>query len=156
MKGLEAVNVEDIPELERIAYEALYHAVDAPLKDKPTILSGIYENLRTWSKRPQEGVFLKYSTDERSVGFILVKEFWNVSDLFVLPDYHGKGVGRALLSMAMEHCEKKVGKRYLRVNASRNALRFYKALGFVETASDKPLPFSCVCLEYSRQDEHAE
>jgi len=49
-------------------------------------------------------VFLKY-TDKTVLGFILKQQFWNLSDLFVLPSAQGNGVGKQLFVEAKSVCE---------------------------------------------------
>jgi ribosomal protein S18 acetylase RimI-like enzyme len=55
-----------------------------------------------------------------------------VHSLGVRPDYHGKGLGAAMLRWAAEHARAR-GRRYLRLDcvaSNRSLRRFYEELGF--------------------------
>ena len=57
---------------------------------------------------------------------------WEISTLYVQPRHHGKGIGRRLLSAAVEHChETGADSVWLATNAENSpAIAFYLAQGF--------------------------
>lgn len=84
-------------------------------------------------------VYLLYSADGNAAGTVTVKEN-EICRLFVLPEYQGKGYGRALLGFA----EAEIGKSYdeITVDASLSAKSIYLRRGYreaeyhiIETAS---------------------
>jgi len=75
------------------------------------------------------------------VGFISLMDGF-IGGLFVAPDYHGQGVGRALIT----HALKLKGELRLEVYTSNTqAVAFYAAIGFQELSrratDDEGLPF---------------
>ena len=59
--------------------------------------------------------------------------------VFVLPEYHGRGVGKALISR-VEQAARDKGATCLQVPSSVTALSFYAKLGYVPVSSSKPDP----------------
>jgi GNAT superfamily N-acetyltransferase len=84
------------------------------------------------------------------VGFVaLIGSF--IGGLFVLPACHRQGVGRVLISAALQ----RAGPLCVEVYAENvKALRFYETLGFVRTAArasdDQGRPHALVRLEHPR------
>lgn len=69
---------------------------------------------------------------DRQIGFARVitdyASFAYLSDVFVLPDWRGHGVGQAMIRAAITHPELQQLRRFLLV--SRDARSFYRRLGF--------------------------
>ena len=91
-------------------------------------------------------VFLKCLFNGDIIGYVLVKEFWNLSDLFVLPRYQKNGAGKLLLMSAIKQCEVH-GLGYVRLNSSLRAEPFYKKFGFQYSLSHKSKQANTVPLE---------
>ncbi len=88
--------------------------------------------------------------DEGPVGFIaLIDDF--IGGLFVLPARHRQGVGRLLINAASRQAGPLSVEVYVE---NAKALRFYEALGFVQTATrtvdDQGRPYALVRLEQPR------
>ena len=94
-------------------------------------------------------MFFKKACDSEISGFILIKNHWNLSDLFVLPEEHGKGIGKALFNTAKKLCKLKQDKNYILVNSSSNAVDFYRKLGFKTYTPIKEVPDFVVPLIYN-------
>lgn len=78
--------------------------------------------------------------DEQIIGKVhlqLISRVGGIYGLGVLPEYRGKGFGRAILVMAIEKLrEANASKIMLQVAAeNNNALRLYKSCGFIETST---------------------
>jgi GNAT superfamily N-acetyltransferase len=58
--------------------------------------------------------------------------------VFVLPEYHGKGIGRKLVAQVEDVAQAK-GAKCLQVPASLTAVQFYRKLGYAE---DPSAPFN--------------
>lgn len=145
--SIERVSPEDLLPLLNIASFAVHKTVEAPADAKPEILEGISENIKTWHSK-DNCAFFKYTHNELIVGFVLIKDYWNFSDIFVLPEFHSQGVGRKLVEHALNACRLQKSKASIRVNASKNAVAFYRQLGFKETIIGKVLPYDMVPFEY--------
>ena len=77
--------------------------------------------------------------DGRVVGFVCCRLYshrstGHVANLAVVPEFQGKGVGKALMHAALEHFRDR-GMRYARIETleqNARAQNFYPALGFKE------------------------
>ena len=78
-------------------------------------------------------MLVAHGDDERPVGFAeLDARDGVVNACYVDPTEHGRGVGRALMD-AIERAARAEGLRQLTLDASLNAVPFYRALGWRET-----------------------
>lgn len=139
--------LEDIPALRDIAQTAVMQSVDAPKMEKPKILDGIFENLSLAGSASIPGAFLISEIDATPAGFLLIKNYWNLSDLFVSPSHHGQGIGRAIWTAALPACQRLSERDSIRVNSSLNAVGFYESLGFKKMQAKDEIPEWVVPLE---------
>ena len=60
--------------------------------------------------------------------------FWFITDVWVLPEYQGKGIGRALVERLIDHVRKKAPKGYhaLFLMSAKGKEGFYEKLGFTQ------------------------
>ena len=141
------VETSDLESLAAISDAAIEHGVSAP----PEVLADFKQLCRKYialdSANP-ECAFLKFVEVDVILGYILVKDYWNLSNLFVLPAHQKRGVGKALLEEALSICRANSSRGYVRLNSSLNAVQFYQRLGFVE-ANERVVrrPYS-VPMEY--------
>ena len=63
---------------------------------------------------------------------------YSISNFFVKPELHGQGIGRKLFSHLLEVFKSK-NVKYLHVPSSRNAVKFYEKMGFVQDLEQKDL-----------------
>lgn len=104
---------------------------------------------------PEEGIhnFLSFLSDERlkkmfclgeypvyaaflgekMVGVISLRTGSHISLLFVLGEYHRRGIGTLLMKCAKEHVRRQGCKNFLTVNAAPYAVDFYHKNGFSDT-----------------------
>ena len=144
---IERVISTDIALIKKIAKKAILESVDASCELKKEIISDTIKHIDK-AILNSESVFLKY-VGEDILGFILIQDYWNLSDLFVLPEAHGQGIGRALFKAAQKVCKPKQDKGYIRVNSSLNAEGFYRNMGFETFKPKKEMPDFVVPLIYS-------
>lgn len=104
-------------------------------------------NVDWWLAHPRDAVHLQAERDGHLAGVVLVKQFWNLCSLFVDPACQRQGIGRALLSAAMERCAASSPKQALWLNAAPGAVGFYRSLGFAERTPTKPLPAGFVAMQ---------
>lgn len=107
----------------------------------------IEEGLAAWwspevvERGIQRGITLVALDDEQIVGMVGVgreDDFWVMWKLYVLPEYQGKGVGKALLEAAISALPADATQLLLDVLITNEpAIRFYRKHGFVE-ARDLP------------------
>ena len=98
--------------------------------ERPGVIQNVHENLRWALANPRQCVHLKFVHADSIVGVILVKNFWNLCSLFVAPNFHGQGIGRSLVSTAIERCACDNQRPYIKVIAAPNAIGFYTTMGF--------------------------
>jgi len=104
------------------------------------LLANVAGNVDWWLAHPQEAVHLKAVAGERIVGMVLVKQFWNLAALFVLPDRQRQGLGRQLVEAAAHRCRGSSPKCALWLNAAPAAVAFHERLGFTARVPTRPLP----------------
>lgn len=143
------IKPSDQTALQQIARNAITLAVAAPKEEKQNLLAGISRNIELVITDRIAGVFLTAELSDAPVGFIIVKDHWNLSDLFVDPGHHRLGIGSKLWRDAFALCAKKNTKRSIRVNSSLNAVTFYESLGFSKVDVEQKLPEFIIPLEYS-------
>ena len=143
--NVKEVSKDDINDLKEIAKNAIHGLLDVKYDLKQNIvddtLGHIDRNIVASNR-----VFLKYKDSEIS-GFVLVQEYWNLSDLFVSPSKQGRGIGRRLIDEVKVACISK-GIGFIRVNSSLNAEGFYRKMGFVTFAPKIEVPDFVVPLIY--------
>ena len=103
-------------------------------------IKNVTRNLEWWAENPTQVCHLKAVNEETIVGVVLVKKFWNLCSLFVAPECHRQGIGRALVMAASADCKGKSEKQAIWLNAAPNAIPFYKAIGFQPRESQQPQP----------------
>lgn len=103
-------------------------------------IENVTRNLEWWEANPNLSCHLKAVNQQTIVGVILVKKFWNLCSLFVAPECHRQGIGRALVMAAIAECRDKSEKQAIWLNAAPNAIPFYQAIGFEPRESQQPQP----------------
>ena len=131
---IKSVVKTDIDDLEKIAELALRVSVVLPSDVLQELVEHSKKNITLFASKA-DCVFLKYEKNSEIIGFILIKDYWNLSDLFVLPEYQSSGIGSALLLEGLAICRRHSTKQFVRLNSSRNAVQFYKKHGFCESSN---------------------
>jgi GNAT superfamily N-acetyltransferase len=142
------VKPDDLPAIRSLIASAVRGSVVESEADANYILADIASALQAWLANPTESAHLKFDSDGKLVGVILVKRFWNLAHLFVLPSHQRGGVGRALVEAALVECRSRSPMGKLMVNSSLAGVGFYLALGFKRTGPGTERPGGCVPLEY--------
>ncbi|MCB1078150.1 MAG: GNAT family N-acetyltransferase [Verrucomicrobiae bacterium] len=145
---VEKVTDSDFATLAEIAKRAIRQSVDAMPSIKDDIIGETEVHL-TQGLSGGNHVFLNYGDKSDVIlGFILIKDAWNLSDLFVEPRAHHRGIGRQLFQEALSVVISRENRGYIRVNSSLNAEGFYRKLGFQSFTPEKPSPEFVVPLIY--------
>ena len=133
-----SVSKDDASQLKKIARLAIENSVTLPDKQQLAVIESTYSHIND-NLESIDCVFLKYESLTIS-GFILVQQYWNLSDLFVNPKEHGKGIGKSLLDEAIKACKANSSKSFIRVNSSLNAEAFYRNSGFISYDTKQTMP----------------
>jgi GNAT superfamily N-acetyltransferase len=136
---IEVVEIADLPEVERLIIDCISRSVDASLHEKEAFITNVRKNLQRWSENPDASVHLKYLESGQIIGVVLIRDFWSLCHLFVVPEAQRRGIGQKLIQDAIQRCAGRCPESAIRLNASRNAVSFYKAQGFhiLEPASER-------------------
>lgn len=145
--NIEKVSEKDLDVIKELARRSIIESVDANDSIKNEIITDTMIRIER-NIYKSDCVFLKCS-NEKVLGFILIQEYWNLSDLFLIPEAHGKGIGKFLLNAAISACLPRQEKGHIRVNASLNAEGFYRRLGFVTFNPENEVPNFVVPLIYN-------
>lgn len=137
----------DLPAIAILIETAVRTSVAANEDDADLLVAHIATNLEWWRTHEHCSCHLKYVQGERIVGAILVKNYWNLCNLFVAPDCYRQGIGRQLVWAAANRSRAEPGVSVLKVNSSSYATGFYEALGFVQTGPAIDRPGGCVPYE---------
>lgn len=128
-----AFRTAEVSESEEIASfieRVIATSVDAAKEEKLAFVANVRKNLALWSAEPERSVHLAAWDGTELVGVVLVREFWNLCNLFVAAEYQSKGLGRQLIERALATCAGRSPSGRVRLNASRNAVGFYQHMGF--------------------------
>lgn len=147
---MEIYRVEDtdIEDVKGVAKKAILESVEVGPDLVDDVIEDTMQHIDAYLSH-RSGVFLKCEMNGALVGFILIKDYWNLSDMFVLPECHGKGAGKALFAEAVKICRTEGEGKPIRSNSSLNAVGFYRSLGFEGFTPSKALPDFVKPLVYS-------
>ncbi len=146
----------DAPALKALARESILTSVQVNKEILTRIIDHTDKHIDT-NITQTNGVFLKCVQKATQVsdgekkeirGFILIQDYWNLSDLFVAAAFHKQGIGKALWLHALSLWQKQPQRKDIHVNASANAEAFYKHLGFVDRETSNTTPNFIVPLKY--------
>lgn len=98
-----------------------------------------YSNPRALVKRSDGNHFVLVAEAEGSItGMIEIREMRHVSMLFVDKAFHRRGIGKELLTAALDKIKSdRNAPKKVTVHSSRFAVPFYESLGFVRTGEEK-------------------
>ncbi|MCW8329908.1 GNAT family N-acetyltransferase [Photobacterium sp. SDRW27] len=138
----------DIPEITVLIEEAIKTCIDVTNHEANELVSQCVSNMHWWRNNANDTVHLVYRTDDRIVGVVLIKEYWNLVSLFVAPDHHARGIGKQLVLEALSQCRGKSPKGIVKLCSSTHAQDFYRTIGFHQVGEPKALPGGCIPFSY--------
>lgn len=138
----------DLPAVRALIAAAIRRNVARSEEEAVFLVADIDSSLDWWCANSGDALHLKYCVGEEIAGVVLVKEFWNLTNLFIAPRYQGGGIGRALVTEVLAVCRTRSPRGELRVNSSNVATGFYERLGFDQTAPGRDRPGGCVPFRY--------
>lgn len=145
---IDDVTVADLSEVRALTESAIHASVADPDHEAEFLINDIEKSLVWWQDHPEQSIHLKYLDAGKIVGVILVKDFWNLANLFVLPSHQRRGVGRALIEEVIRLCGDRSPRAKIQLNSSSYAVPFYEAVGFTQTGPGRDRPGGCVPFEY--------
>jgi len=96
------------------------------------------KNFKKRSKSNHVILVVTKKNSKKIIGMVEIRNFAHISLWFVDKTYHKKGIGKMLMSTAIELCkEKKEDLKEISVNSSPNAARAYEKLGFKRKGEEK-------------------
>jgi GNAT superfamily N-acetyltransferase len=145
---LSSVEIQDLSPIRGLIASAIRANVARSEEDAAFLIGDIDESLEWWRENPDNSLHLKYGDAGVVAGVLLIKEFWNLTNLFVAPDYQRQGIGRLLLNEALQRCRSRSPRGAVLVNSSTYAAGFYEHMHFVQTGPGKDRPGGCVPFRY--------
>ena len=136
MIQLKKATVRDLPTIQEIAHKTwgptYTHIIGQEQVDY--MLDQMY-NLKALQAQMAQGHQFFIAADSRELGFAAFsrneEDAFHLHKLYVLPEAHGKGVGKLLMNAVVDKVRAE-GGRYLRLNVNRynRAKDFYEYVGF--------------------------
>ncbi|MBL8199554.1 MAG: GNAT family N-acetyltransferase [Chromatiales bacterium] len=145
---MEPVVEGDLPAIRRLIEAAVRQSVAASEAEARFLVEDIGSSLDGWREHPGDALHLKACSPAGILGVILVKEYWNLANLFVDPAHQGRGIGRCLLEKALNECRGRSPRGAVLVNSSTVAAPFYRRLGFTQTGPGKDRPGGCIPFRF--------
>lgn len=137
---------EDVADIASIHVKS-WHAAYVDLLPKSYIdhKNSLSEKTKMWEKlivHPNVNVWLAYDAHHHHLGFIgyfAENNNYEITTLYVLPDYQGLGIGSTLMKTSLQNIlDATLNARFylwvLATNAA--AINFYKKLGFIENGEN--------------------
>lgn len=146
---LSPVDIHDLPSIKALIASAIRASVASSEEEAVFLIDDIDESLDWWRQNPDASLHLKYSDSGTIAGVVLVKEFWNLTNLFVAPEHQGRGIGRLLLTAVLDICRSKSPRAAVLVNSSTIAAGFYRRMQFIQTGPGKNRPGGCIPFTYA-------
>ena len=142
------IEEKDLPILQAITKTTIHECVVPSKEQAEPLLDEINDILDKWLPSREQSFHAKCHIAGQTVGYIVVKDFWNLCLLFVLPAFQRRGIGRALVQLALDECRSKSPRRKIQLNSSTHAADFYTAIGFTQSAPALDRPGGCIPFTY--------
>lgn len=154
-KAIKIREIEDVdlPEIGNLISDSLRSCVTNDETIHGNLLSEILNGFDWWHSNKEKCFGRVAVQEEKILGVILVKEFWNFSDLFVLPEAQRKGIGKTLVKLALDECRTKSPTKKMVLNSSTFAKSFYSQMGFKSSGDSRDLPGGCHPFEFNFSNE---
>ncbi|MEO6921078.1 MAG: GNAT family N-acetyltransferase [Collimonas sp.] len=139
--AIQAVETRDLDQLRKFMERIIVvEKVADNLALQAELIHNVHQNLDWWQANREHCCHLKYTRDGQIVAVVLVKNFWNLCSLFVTPELHRQGIGRALIQAAIQQCRALTERPAIRLNSAPSAVPFYASIGFRHEESTRTLP----------------
>jgi GNAT superfamily N-acetyltransferase len=118
----------------------VFHQFVAPLYSEDGVAEFMkYLDPSRLADRAKGDSFVRVAeSNNQIIGVIAVKDGSHIALFFVSAEHQGKGIGRKLLSQAVQKCiSNNPDLTWITVNSSPNAVAVYRRLGFRETSEER-------------------
>src|SRR5205814_10688278 len=122
-RTIEAVLDGDAADLKRLVAMVIGESVTREEPVHSEMVANARGNVDWWTEH-HTGVHLKAIAAGQVAGVVLVKNYWNLSSLFVAPSLQRQGIGGRLLSAAIAECSTKSPKGAVLLNSAPAAVAF--------------------------------
>jgi GNAT superfamily N-acetyltransferase len=134
----------DIENIATLIEAAVFVCIDAADIDRRKIVEKSLTASRECIEGIETGAHLIHRSPDGITGLVLVKDYWNMVNLFVLPISQRKGIATTLLNRAFEICREHSTSQTVSLNSSNFASEFYENYGFERNGRSRDLPGGCV------------
>lgn len=139
---------DDFDELSTLIAVSVRERVVSSEGDANFLTDDIVLSLQTWQTAGSAGFHAKYLLSGAIAGFVVVKNYWNLSHLFVLPSLQRRGIGKCLIDAAIESCRNRSPRGKIQLYSSSYAADFYSASGFRQAGQGIERPGGCIPFEF--------
>lgn len=143
------IDQSDFDELSNLIAVAVRECVTSNESDAKFLIEDIVRSLQAWQVAGAVGFHAKYLFDGTITGFVVVKNFWNLSHTFILPSQQRQGIGRRLIQAAIEACRNQSPRGKIQLNSSTFAAGFYTVMGIKQTGPGIERAGGCIPFEFS-------
>jgi len=139
-------NLEDFADIASIHFKS-WHATYLGLLPDSYINNenSLFKKIKMWQElisHPDVIVWIAYDASHNSLGFIgyfIDNDNYEITTLYVLPDFHGLGIGTKLMKTSLQDLLASNSNAYFCLwvlEANVAAINFYKKLGFIYSGED--------------------
>ncbi|MHC4741361.1 MAG: GNAT family N-acetyltransferase [Planctomycetota bacterium] len=146
---LNEIDKNDLDKLRGLIAKSVRTSLAVSDEEADSLIEEIIQSLDNWIEAGLNGFHRKYHVADELAGFIVVKDYWKLSHLFVLPEFQGRGIGRSLVEAAVEGCRDRSPLKKIELNSSSDAAGFYEAAGFRQTGPPIDKPGGCIPYEFA-------
>lgn len=146
---ISVVKQEDIKEIEDLVSRSIYKCIDVALDIANELIRNTVQESEWWLNNTDKGVHLAYWNNDKILGVVLIKEYWNMTSLFVCTSIQKSGVASKLTESALNICREYSPINSVKLNSSSYASGFYSKFGFKSNGVPKDLPGGCIPYVYS-------
>lgn len=146
---ISAVLPEDLSAIKELVARSIHECIDVPEEIAGELIEDTHIETASWLNNAASGVHLVYKLNGEVIGIVLVKEYWNMTSLFVCPAAQKTGVGAELVNAALAICREESPIDAVKLNSSSYASGFYRHIGFKPDGEARDLPGGCIPYVYN-------
>ena len=144
MRHIQQGKETDFDKIRQVISSAIRQCVTDSDEHCEFLYSNVCSDLDWWIENKDQALLLVCLQGDSILGMAFVREFWNLTALFVDPKQHCSGVGRDLVTSVIASCKHRSPKGCLKLNSSHYAAPFYRKMGFVQTGDAIDKPGGCI------------